>query len=460
MYIPEEPELSGVVVIQELAQSAMKIITTMLGRTPHQYPDTTIYTRSEKITSDRNSQDSAKTWILAIAFGVMIAFFLLLFCILEIKKRLEQRKDHYTQRPLSRTSTTMSRKSRNDTRSLYPVYSHRPKPTGEMGAARAALGATILPSPIDEPSEEEYTTSSPRNQGYYRPTGEIGAARAALGATVHPTPIDQSSEEEYTTTSSPRNQGYYRPTGEIGAARAALGARVQPEVEQARTNNDRPLRFQQSYVPTDIGSRVVSRPVEQHDSIYTLRPGESVADMMQRVDSEVQRAVSRFPIFANNLPSPPPTAHPPRPSRSTVPMTVDEQVSLQVAAFPIFQQNSGTQHAMATGSNQEEYRESTTITAASANTEMDDGELRREVATLPVFQSTASYRPMPTRRPDPVTPGFITPPPAYSHAPSYREYDSDEEAPDNEADNAVDDENHGTVLSSLPPAYFSGDYRH
>ena len=418
MYIPEEPELSGVVVIQELAQSAMKIITTMLGRTPHQYPDTTIYTRSEKITSDRNSQDSAKTWILAIAFGVMIAFFLLLFCILEIKKRLEQRKDHYTQRPLSRTSTTMSRKSRNDTRSLYPVYSHRPKPTGEMGAARAALGATILPSPIDEPSEEEYTTSSPRNQGYYRPTGEIGAARAALGA------------------------------------------RVQPEVEQARTNNDRPLRFQQSYVPTDIGSRVVSRPVEQHDSIYTLRPGESVADMMQRVDSEVQRAVSRFPIFANNLPSPPPTAHPPRPSRSTVPMTVDEQVSLQVAAFPIFQQNSGTQHAMATGSNQEEYRESTTITAASANTEMDDGELRREVATLPVFQSTASYRPMPTRRPDPVTPGFITPPPAYSHAPSYREYDSDEEAPDNEADNAVDDENHGTVLSSLPPAYFSGDYRH
>ncbi|KAK6596497.1 hypothetical protein H4I96_09149 [Botrytis cinerea] len=402
MYIPEEPELSGVVVIQELAQSAMKIITTMLGRTPHQYPDTTIYTRSEKITSDRNSQDSAKTWILAIAFGVMIAFFLLLFCILEIKKRLEQRKDHYTQRPLSRTSTTMSRKSRNDTRSLYPVYSHRPKPTGEMGAARAALGATILPSPIDEPSEEEYTT-----------------------------------------TSSPRNQGYYRPTGEIGAARAALGARVQPEVEQARTNNDRPLRFQQSYVPTDIGSRVVSRPVEQHDSIYTLRPGESVADMMQRVDSES-----------------PPTAHPPRPSRSTVPMTVDEQVSLQVAAFPIFQQNSGTQHAMATGSNQEEYRESTTITAASANTEMDDGELRREVATLPVFQSTASYRPMPTRRPDPVTPGFITPPPAYSHAPSYREYDSDEEAPDNEADNAVDDENHGTVLSSLPPAYFSGDYRH
>lgn len=418
MYIPEEPELSGVVVIQELAQSAMKTMTTILGQTSHQYPDTAIYTRSEKITSDRNSQDSAKTWILAIAFGVMIAFFLLLFCLLEIKKRLEQRKDRYTQRPLSRTSTTMSRKSRNDTRSLYPVYSHRPKPTGEMGAARAALGATI-----------------------------------------HPSPIDQSSEEEY-TTSSPRNQGYYRPTGEIGAARAALGARVQPEVEQARTNNDRPLRFQQSYVPTDIGSRVVSRPVEQHDSIYTLRPGESVADMMQRVDSEVQRAVSRFPIFANNLPSPPPTAHPRRPSRSTVPMTVDEQVSLQVAAFPIFQQNSGTQHAMAPGSDEEEYRESTTITAASANTEMDGGELRREVATLPVFQSTASYRPMPTRRPDPVTPGFITPPPAYSHAPSYREYDSDEEAPENEADNAVDDENHGTVLSSLPPAYFSGDYRH
>ncbi|TEY57455.1 hypothetical protein BOTCAL_0218g00050 [Botryotinia calthae] len=394
------------------------MMTTILGQTPHQYPDTTIYTRSEKITSDRNSQDSAKTWILAIAFGVMIAFFLLLFCILEIKKRLEQKKDHYTQRPLSRTSTTMSRKSRNDTRGLYPVYSHRPKPTGEMGAARAALGATISPTPINRSSEEEYTTSIPRNQGYYRPTGEIGAARAALGA------------------------------------------RVEPEAEQARTNNNRPLRFQQSYIPTDIGSRVVSRPIEQHDSIYTLRPGESVADMMQRVDSEVQRAVSRFLIFANNLPSPPPPAHPRRPSRSRGPMTVDEEVSLQVAAFPIFQQNSRTQHAVATGINEEQYRESTTITAASANTGNDEGELRREVATLPVFQNTASYRPMPTRRPDPVTPGSMTPPPAYSHAPSYRGYDSDEEAPENEAGDAVDDENHGTVLSSLPPAYFSGDYRH
>ncbi|TGO56789.1 hypothetical protein BCON_0073g00230 [Botryotinia convoluta] len=412
MYIPEEPGRSEMVMIQEMAQ----MMTTTLGQSPHQYPDNSIHTRSEKITSDRKSQDSAKTWILAIPVGVMIVIFLLLSCVIAIKKRLEQTRDHYTQRPLSRIPTTRSRKSRNDTRSLYPVYSHRPKPTGEMGAARAALGATIPPAPINLPIEEDCTTGSLRNQSYYRPTGHIGAARAALGA------------------------------------------RVEPEVGQAR-NNDRSLRFQQSYVPTDIGSRVVSRPVEQSDSIYTLRPGESVTDMMQRVDSEVHRAVSRYPIFANNLPSPPP-AHLRRSSQSTGPMTIDEEVSRQVASFPIFQQNSGTQHAMTTGSNEEQYRESTTITTASANTETDNEELRREVATLPVFQNTAGYRSMPTRRPDPVTPGFVTPPPAYSHAPSYRGYDSDEEAPENEADDSVDEENRVSTPSTLPPAYIRGDYRH
>ncbi|KAF5868813.1 uncharacterized protein Bfra_012145 [Botrytis fragariae] len=417
MYIPEEPERSEVVIIQEMAQSAFRMMTTIIGQTPNLYPDTNIHTRSEKITSDRKSQDSAKTWILAIPVGVMIVIFLLLSCVIAIKKRLEQTRDHYTQRPLSRTPTTRSRKSRNDSRTLYPVYSHRPKPTGEMGAARAALGATISPVPSNSPVEEDYTAGSLRNQSYYRPTGQIGAARAALGA------------------------------------------RVEPEVGQARTNNDRPLRFQQSYVPTDIGIRVVSRPVEQLDSIYTLRPGESVADMMQRVDSEVHRAVSRYPIFANNLPSPPP-AHVRRPSRSTGPITIDEEVSRQVASFPIFQQNSGAQHAMATGSNEEQYRESTTITTASANTGIYNEELRREVAALPVFQNTAGYRSMPTRRPDPVTPGVVTPPPAYSHAPSYRGYDSDEEAPENEGDDSVDEENRVNTPSTLPPAYIRGDYRH
>ncbi|THV52389.1 hypothetical protein BGAL_0080g00120 [Botrytis galanthina] len=413
MYIPGEPERSKVVVIQEVVQ----MMTTIIGQTPHQYPDNNIYTRSEKITSDRKSQDSARTWILAIPVGVIIVVFLIGSCLVAINKRLEQTRDHYTQRPLSRVSTTRSRKLRSDVRVLEPVYSHRPKPTGEMGAARAALGATITPAPRSPPIEEECTTDSPRIPSYYRPTGQIGAARAALGA------------------------------------------RVEPEVRQARPHNDRPLRFQQSYVPTDIGSRVVSRPVEQSDSIYTLRPGESNADMMQRVDSEVHRAVSRYPIFANNLPSPPP-ARLRRPSRSAGPMTIDEEVSQQVAAFPIFQQNSGTQHAMATASNEEQYRESTTITTASANAEMNNEELRREVATLPIFQTTADYRSMPTRRPDPVTPGFVTPPPAYSHAPSYRGYDSDEEAPENEAEDSIDEENRVTTPSTLPPAYIRGDYSH
>ncbi|KAF7910177.1 hypothetical protein EAE99_011369 [Botrytis elliptica] len=417
MYIPGEPERSEVVVVQGMVQSVFRMMTTILGQTPHQYPDNNIHTRSEKITSDRQSQDSTKTWILAIPLGVMAVVFLIVFCLIAINKRLEQTRDHYTQRPLSRTSTTRSGKLRNDTRVLYPVYSHRPKPTGEMGAARAALGATINPAPRSSPIEEECTTDSPRIPSYYRPTGQIGAARAALGA------------------------------------------RVEPEVRQVRTSNDRPLRLQESYVSTDTGSRVVSRPVEQSDSVYTLRPGESLADMMQRVDSEVHRAVSRYPIFANNLPSPPP-ARLRRPSRPAGPMTIDEEVSRQVASFPIFQQNSGTQHAMATGSNEGQYRESTTITTASANAEMNNEELRREVATLPVFQNTANYRSMPTRRPDPVTPGFVTPPPAYSHAPSYRGYDSDEEAPENEADDSIHEENRVTTPSTLPPAYIRGDYSH
>ncbi|KAF7921495.1 uncharacterized protein EAE97_011284 [Botrytis byssoidea] len=422
MYIPGKPEHSEVVVIQKTVQSVFRMMTTIIGQTPHQFLDNNIHTRSEKITSDRKSQDSAKTWILAIPLGVMVVVFLIVSCLVAINKRLEQTRDHYTQRPLSRTSTTRSRKLRSDVRVLPPVYSHRPKPTGEMGAARAALGATITPAPI------------------------IPAPRSP--------PI-----EEECTTGSPRNQSYCRPTGQIGAARVALGARVEPEVRQAGANNDRPVRFQQSYVPTDIGSRVVSRPVEQSDSIYTLRPGESHADMMQRVDSEVHRVVSRYPIFANNLPSPPP-ARLRRPSRPAGPMTIDEEVSRQVAAFPIFQQNSGTQHAMATGSNEEQYRESTTITTASANAEIDNEELRREVAALPVFQNTADYRSMPTRRPDPVTPGFVTPPPAYSHAPSYRGYDSDEEAPESEADDSVDEGNRVTTPSALPPAYIRGDYSH
>ncbi|KAF7914685.1 uncharacterized protein EAF01_001091 [Botrytis porri] len=409
MYIPKEPERSGVVTIQEVAQSAFRMMTTILEQTPHRYQYTNIHTRSEKITSDRKSQDSARTWILAIPAGVMIVLFLSFICGIVIEKKAEQKKCRYTQRPLSRTKTTPSRQSRNDSRTLCPVYSHRPKPTGEMGAARAALGATISPAPTNSSIEEDHTASSLRNQGYYRPTGQIGAARAALGA------------------------------------------RVEPEARQARTNNDRSIRFQQSYVPTDIGSRIVSRPVEQPDSIYTLRPRESVADMMQRVDREVHRAVARYPIFATNLPSPPP-AHLRRPSRPTGPTTIDEEVSRQVASFPIFQQNTVTQHAMATGSNEEQYREFTTITTASANTEIDNEELRREVATLPVFQNTAGYRPMPTRRPDPVTP-----PPAYSHAPSYRGYDSHEEAPENEADDSVDEENCVTTPSTLPPAYIRGD---
>ncbi|KAF7890162.1 hypothetical protein EAF00_008478 [Botryotinia globosa] len=422
MYIPGEPERSEVVVIQGMVQSVFGMMTTIAGQTPDQYPDNDIHTRSEKITSDRKSQDSAKTWILAIPLGVMLIVFLIVSCLVVINKRMEQTRDHYTQRPLSRTSTTRSRKLRSDARVIYPVYSHRPKPTGEMGAARAALGATITPAPI---------TPAPRSP-----------------------PI-----EEECTASSPRNQSYCRPTGQIGAARAALGARVEPEVRQARANNDRPVRFQQTFVPTDIGSRVVSRPVEQSDSIYALRPGESNADMMQRVDSEVHRVVSRYPIFANNLPSPPP-ARLRRPSRPAGPMTIDEEVSRQVASFPIFQQNSGTQHAMATGSNEEQYRESTTITTASANAEIDNEELRREVAALPVFQNTADYRSMPTRRPDPATPGSVTPPPAYSHAPSYRGYDSDEEAPGNEADDSFDEENRVTTPSNLPPAYIRGDYSH
>ncbi|KAI9651328.1 hypothetical protein NHQ30_001367 [Ciborinia camelliae] len=263
-----------------------------------------------------------------------------------------------------------------------------------------------------------------------RPTGEMGAARAALGATIPPTPPPQMSQKYINIGRDPRG----RPTGEMGAARAALGATIESENESgpgdARSgsstntvNSNRPLRFQESYLPTENGTRVISRPIQPPASVYSLRPGETVSQMTQRVDNELLEAVSRYPIFQNSLPKPPSPAGPSS-SRPTRPMTIlDEEVSRRVSTFPIFQQNNraeGNMSARRRRSNEELGRGGAVELIRRYNVFF-----RRDIGALTIQRSEEWWS---TRRPGPITPGFLipppayellTPPPAYEHAPAY-----------------------------------------
>ncbi|KAJ8062077.1 hypothetical protein OCU04_009856 [Sclerotinia nivalis] len=433
MYIPlpEKTSPSTGDVINHVGNEAIKMMSTIFAQTAHQYSDTTLHSRSEKITSDKRN-DADKIWLIIIP--VIVIFFVTvisLTCTSDGKKRNDE--EERIDSPSPRIS--LSRSRTNDTRSPRPYSSHKPssgRPTGEMGAARAALGATIDP-PTPPPRQIE---QDPIRHG--RPTGQMGAARAALGATIEP------------------------EINGLGIQNAPIQwdqGCVITRSEEARINNDRPLRFQESYLSTETGTRVVSRPIQEPESVYSLRPGENTVQMMQRVDDELHQAVSRYPIFANSVPRAPSPARREsrRETRETRPMTLDEEISRQVASFPISQQDSGNQHVMATGSNEEEYREATTITTR------DDEELWREVATLPMFQNTDAYRSMPTRRPDPVTPGFVTPPPAYEHAPEYGEDDwigaRDEYGLGSQDENGGNEGNYGLSPSTLPPAYIRDDPR-
>ncbi|KAF7858020.1 hypothetical protein EAF04_009376 [Stromatinia cepivora] len=430
MYIPlpEKTSPSTGYIINHVGNEAIKMMSTISAQTAHQYSDTTLHSRSEKITSDKK-KDIDKIWLIIIP--IIVIFFATLISLTCASNR-KKRNDEEERSDSPSSPRSLSRSRTNDTRSPRPYSSHKPssgRPTGEMGAARAALGATISP-PTPPPRQIE---QEPIRHG--RPTGQMGAARAALGATIEP----EINELGVQNTPVQWDEGY-----------------VITRPEEARINNDRSLRFQESYLSTEVGTRVISRPIQEPESVYSLRPGENMVQMMQRVDDELHQAVSRYPIFANSLPrAPSPVRRESR--REPRPMTLDEEVSRQVASFPIFQQNLGNQYAMATGSNEEEYREATTITTR------DNEELWREVATLPVFQNAAAYRSMPTRRPDPMTPGFMTPPPAYEHAPEYGEDDwigaRDEYGPGSQDDSGGNGENAGLTPSALPPAYIMDDPR-
>ncbi|EDN99129.1 predicted protein [Sclerotinia sclerotiorum 1980 UF-70] len=360
------------------------------------------------------------TPVIIIGVATILSF----ICTIHRKKRTAEEKINASSSP--RRSLSLSRSRTNDTRNPRPYSSHKP------------------------------------NSG--RPTGEMGAARAALGATIHPpTPLPLPPQMEQ----APIIHG--RPTGQMGAARAALGATIEPGVTGLGIQNV-PIQWDSGCVVTRPEAARINTVTQEPGSVYSLRarPGENTTQMMQRVDEELRfhQAVSRYPIFADSVPS---TALPvlresrreTRERRENRQMTLDEEVNRQVASFPIFQQNSrnGYQHVIPTGNNGEEYREVTTNT--NTTRDGDDDELWREVATLPLFQNTPTYRSTPTRRPDPLTPRFVTPPPAYEYAPAYGE-DDGIGARDGYASglglgsqgrNGGFGDNGGVGPAALPPAY-------
>ncbi|CAD6446428.1 44690698-25f5-48a2-9989-7953fa274353-CDS [Sclerotinia trifoliorum] len=434
MYIPlpESTSPSPSEIINHVGNEAIRIMGTVLPQTTHQYSDINLHSRSEKITSDKK-RDASKMWLIIIPVIIIgVATLLSLTCASNHKKRTieeEISESSSPQRSLSRSQT-------NDATSPRLYSSHKPssgRPTGEMGAARAALGATINP-PTPPPPPQQMEQEPPRHG---RPTGQMGAARAALGATIEPGITGLGTQN--VPIQWDQGCAITRPEG-------------------ARMNNDRSLRFQESYLSTEYGTRDISRPTQEQESVYSLRPGENTVQMMQRVDEELHQAVSRYPVFANSVPGVPSpiereSIRETRETRETRPMTLDEQVSRQVASFPIFQQNSRNQPAIATGNNEGEHRETTT------NTTRNYDELWREVATLPMFENTPTYRSMPTRRPDPTTAGFVTPPPAYEHVPEYGEddgigaRDGYGSGSGSQGANVSYEGNVGLAPSVLPPAY-------
>lgn len=459
MYIPlpEKPSPSTGNVINHIGNKALKIMTSLFVQPVHvpqyEYTNSNLHRRTQKLTSDKKD-DGNKAWILAIPFGIMILLAVLASCAEECRQRRERERDarvgerrNGTQRPFSRSRT-------NDPRTERRLYSSSsssnvlPRPTGQMGAARVALSADI---PVYVPT--------------LRPQPGMGLARAALGATIEP--------EVRRTTS-----GIGVPTGQMGAARAALGATIEPQRsatandarlgvintsgprqwnssvvisqrERARRNSDSSISFQRTIISSGNETRVISHPIHPPNSVYALRRGENPAQMMQRVNDELHRTVSNFPIFQNSVPKPPDSLPIRRPGYGS---SVDEQVRRQVAAFPIFQRH-GNESEIVQSRVEERNSAELTRPATTPGMRMDE-ELRRDVAAAPLFQGQgpANYRSMPTRRP-----GNVTPPPAYEYAPGYVHARDD-----NVSEMRVDmgegyGGNDGNIPSSPPPAYFQGD---
>lgn len=176
--------------------------------------------------------------------------------------------------------------------------------------------------------------------------------------------------------------------------------------------------------------------------------------MTQRIDADLHRELSRYPIFQSSLPRHPSPLQPP-PLRPLPPMSsLDEAVSRQVATFPIFQQSNGAQQPISTTTRSTE--EPPSITMRSLE------ELRLEVARISMFQNSNGYRP--TGLPGRETPGFMTPPPVYEHAPEYeREFEwvatQGGDVPTDQADNVSDEGSTSLLPSGLPPAYVRGEQR-
>ncbi|RAL61241.1 hypothetical protein DID88_010320 [Monilinia fructigena] len=120
----------------------------------------------------------------------------------------------------------------------------------------------------------------------------MGAARAALGATIEPETKGARSharnmrtnlDDEFVITNPP-------------------SVTIRPKNESIMTKNKRPLRFQETNLSTETGARVISRPILEPDSINSRRPDESMVNMRRRVDDELHEAISSYPIFQNSRP--------------------------------------------------------------------------------------------------------------------------------------------------------------
>ncbi|KAA8564302.1 hypothetical protein EYC84_011246 [Monilinia fructicola] len=446
MFIPL-PESAGSPtreILQDGGHQYMRTAAAIFAQNVHQTSNVFIHKRAEELTTGIKPRDGIILWHIAVIFGVSAFFGILIFygCRFCCRRIREQERDSSSRRLLSRSRTF-------DPQSRRTCFSDGPTsgwPTGEMGAARAALGATIDPTPSSSPSSLMQQITHQERDARGRPTGEMGLARAALGATIEP--------ENEGARSDARNVRTHLDDEFVITSPPSVATRPEHgRIQSIATNSDRPLRFQETYLTNENGTQVISRPIPEADSIYSLRPGGSMAYMRRRVDDELHEAVSSYPIFQDSLPKHP-SAPEPSPSRATRPTSrfnVDEEVSRQVASFPIFQQNSASRQSMMRRmSEDEELRRRETTTR--------DEELRRQIAALPMFRNPVAYSP--TRRPETAASGSMTPLPAYEHAPAYDGLGESRGVQGegahvlrNQGDVVRDEENDGFALANLPPAY-------
>ncbi|QSZ33170.1 hypothetical protein DSL72_002756 [Monilinia vaccinii-corymbosi] len=336
--LPQSTGPSAGDIISDVRNKYMKIMTAAFAQTVQQFSSTSVYKRAEELASDKASRGRDELWLLLALCPVLLFGGLILY------SRQRDRDNRGTR----------------DTRNLNPWASNRPRsgrPTGEMGAARAALGATIEPQ-TGEAQSHRRNTQLPLD-------GKLVVTKPGAVATR----LEQAGIE-----STPVN---------------------------------RPLRLRESYLSTENGTRVISRPISEPDSVYSLRRGESTAQMRRRVDNELHEAFSAYPIFQNSLQERPAPREPlPAPTiRPTTPISdvnVHEEVRRPVPSFPVYEMESETLEEMIAMARQRNPRP----VPPSPVYEMESETLEQMIARA--------------RRMNRLQ-GLATPPPAYEHAPSYEE---------------------------------------